>query len=255
MLKISKVYFSPSNTTKRITEEIAKNFEGKEFIYDLLHIPDSFKGEEFSEDDLVIIGLPIFGGRIPNIAKEKLEKFKGNNTPTIAFINYGNRAYEDGLLELKETLEEKNFNVIGAGAFISQHSIFTDVAKDRPDEEDLKLIKEFTEGVIKKIENKDYSDFKVPGNKDYKEYSIFPFVLNCNESKCTFCYDCVTVCPLKAIPDEDPVGTDSKICNGCTACITICPENARSFTGEEFEAMNNKFVENNSTRKEGEYFL
>lgn len=255
MLKVTEIYFSPSNTTKKVAKEIASNFNSSKTSYDLLIAPKATENIEFNEEDLVIVAMPIFAGRIPKIAREKLECYKGNNTPAIAVVNFGNRAYDYGLYELKELLEENGFKVIGAGAFISQHSLFKGVAKGRPDEKDLSIIKEFSKRCIEKLESKDFSVFEVPGKDKFLDYKDLPIVPECDESLCTFCYDCVSICPLDAIPDEDPVDVDKDLCNACTACISICPEDARSFKGEVFEAMNSKFIANNSERKEGEFFI
>lgn len=59
----------------------------------------------------------------------------------------------------------------------------------------------------------------------------------------------------KAIPDDDPIDTDLDLCSRCTACISICPEDARSFSGEAFEAKKPAFEEANSERKECEFIL
>ena len=62
MSKIVKVYFSPSNTTKKVVEQIASNFDDGSETYDLLN----FNGEkEFPQDTIAIVGMPVFAGRIP----------------------------------------------------------------------------------------------------------------------------------------------------------------------------------------------
>ncbi len=252
--KISKIYFSPSNTTKKITDKIAENFDGTYEIYDLLNYKKDMEPREFGDEDIVVVGMPVFAGRIPKIAREKLEKFKGNgNVPAIAFVNRGNADVGDSLLELTDILKENGFNVIGAAVFVSQHSIFTEVAKGRPDEKDLEKIKEFADKCSERLEQKE--DIKVPGNKPYKEYKVVPFKAGCDELLCTFCYDCVSVCPQGAIPDDDPVETDSEKCDGCTACIYICPENARSFTNPEFKPASEAFKEKYSERGEPEFYF
>jgi ferredoxin len=72
---------------------------------------------------------------------------------------------------------------------------------------------------------------------------------------CAFCYDCVSICPEKAIPEDDPIETDLNSCSRCTACISICPEDARKFSGEAFEAKKPDFEKANSERKEPEFYL
>lgn len=65
----------------------------------------------------------------------------------MAVVVYGNRDYEDALLELHDILSENGFVVVAAGAFVARHSIFPDVAAGRPDRDDLDRMAEFAERV------------------------------------------------------------------------------------------------------------
>lgn len=82
-----------------------------------------------------------------------------------------------------------------------------------------------------------------------------PFIISCDETLCSFCYDCVSICPEKAISEDDPIDTDLEACSRCTACINICPEDARTFTGEAFETKKPVFEKANAERKEVEIYL
>lgn len=252
MTNVTKIYFSPSGTTKQVVAQIASNFEGSGEEYDLLNFNST---KEFSEDDLVIIGLPIFAGRLPKTASERLSKIKGNNTPAIAITNYGNANIGDALLELRDILTENNFNIIAAGATISHHSIFSNVAVGRPDESDITKINEFAQKCREKLESGELDSIEIPGERQGVELKQLPFIVSCDETLCAFCYDCVSACPEKAIPDDDPIDTNLELCSRCTACISICPEDARGFTGEAFEAKKPVFEEANSERKEPEFYL
>ena len=102
MFKITEIYYSPSNTTKTVINNISSNIDGNVSSLDLLN---SLKVEKtFENTDLVIVGMPVFAGRIPKAAREKLELLKGDNTPAIAVVNYGNRDYDYALYELSEVL-------------------------------------------------------------------------------------------------------------------------------------------------------
>ena len=76
----------------------------------------------FSKEDLCIIGVPSFGGRVPAIALERIKALSGNNATAILITVYGNRAYEDTLIELEDTLIEKNFTCQAAIAAVAEHS-------------------------------------------------------------------------------------------------------------------------------------
>lgn len=252
MTNVTKIFFSPSGTTKQVVAQVANNFESVKEEYDLLN----FNSEKaFGEDDLVIIGLPIFAGRLPKTASERLRKIKGNNTPAIAITNYGNANIGDALLELRDILVENNFNIIGAGATISHHSIFSNVAVGRPDGSDISKIDEFSQKCREKLESGKTENIEIPGERQGIELKQLPFIISCDDTLCAFCYDCVTACPENAIPDDDPIDTDLDLCSRCTACISICPEDARSFTGEAFETKKPAFEEANSERKEPIFYL
>ena len=173
MSKITNIFFSPSGTTKKVLNQIASNFDEDYEICDLLYFDDV---KEFSSDDIVIVGMPVFAGRIPKRAAMRLSKLTGDNTKAIAVVNYGNAHVTDALLELVDILTENNFNVIAAASTISHHSIFDGVAIGRPDEDDIEKINEFALSVKEKIENAGSLESEIPGNRPYVDYKTLPFV-------------------------------------------------------------------------------
>lgn len=252
MSNIMEIFFSPSGTTKKVTEQVSSNFNGNKESYDLLNFNDD---KEFSSDDIAIVAMPIFAGRIPKRGRERLARLKGNNTKAIAIANYGNAHVSDALLELVDLLDENGFDVIAAATTVSHHSIFDGVAVGRPDSTDIEKINEFSKKCIEKIKSDESLTSEIPGNRPYTDYKQLPFEISCDETVCAFCYDCVSICPEKAIPDDDPIDTDLDLCSRCTACISICPEDARMFSGAAFEAKKPAFESANSERKEMEFFL
>lgn len=152
--------------------------------------------------------MPVFAGRIPKTSRERLTKIKGNNTPAIAVVNYGNAHVTDSLIELVDLLKENNFNIIAAGPTVSHHSIFNSMAVGRPDESDIEKINDFAEKCKEKLETDQTLQSEIPGNSPYTYYKQLPFIVSCDETLCAFCYDCVSICPEKAIPDDDAVDTD-----------------------------------------------
>ncbi|WP_405277206.1 ferredoxin [Methanobrevibacter sp.] len=252
MSNVTKIFFSPSGTTKQVVDQIASSFTSKKETCDLLNFNSS---KDFANDDIVIVGMPVFAGRIPKSGRERLSQLKGDNTKAIAVVNYGNAHVSDSLLELVDLLRENNFNVIAAASTISHHSIFDGVAVGRPDASDIEKINEFAKKCMEKIESGESLESEIPGNRPYTDYKQLPFVISTDDALCSFCYDCVSICPEKAIPDDDPIETDLDLCSRCTACIHICPEDARMFTGEAFEAKKPAFEQANSERKEPEFYL
>ena len=99
---IQPVYFSPTHTSAKIVTTIA---EGMNIIVnkeiDLTY--PSTNQKTLPSDTLAIIGVPTYAGRVAPTALERLQKIKGDNTPAIIVVLYGNRDYEDALLELRNT--------------------------------------------------------------------------------------------------------------------------------------------------------
>ena len=251
-MSIVEIFFSPSGTSQKVAERMANNFSQEKEICNLL----IFKSEkELKSDDIAVVVMPVFAGRIPKTARERLSKIKGNDTPAIAVVNYGNAHVTDSLLELVDLLKENSFNVIAAASTVSHHSIFGGVAVGRPDDGDLEKIDEFAKNCIEKLESNEPLKSEIPGNRPYTDYKQLPFEISCDDTLCAFCYDCVSICPEKAIPEDDPIETDLNLCSRCTACISICPEDARKFSGDAFEAKKTAFEEANSERKEPEFYL
>jgi len=71
------------------------------------------------------------------LLEETLEKLKGQGTPAVVIAVYGNRAYEDALLEGADWLEKQGFQMAAAGALIGEHSFSAALAAGRPDQDDL----------------------------------------------------------------------------------------------------------------------
>lgn len=253
---VHNIYFSPSGSTKKITNIITEGFTCEKKRYDLLE-KGVLNNLEFASDDVIIVGMPVFGGRIPNICVEMLRGIHGNKTSAIAVVSYGNRDYEDALLELQELLEKKGFIVIGAGAFIARHSIFNKIASERPDNNDIIGIEKFSLDCVNKIEmipNNYSQKLNIKGNHPYKVYNVIPLIPT-GDSECNNCGLCVKICPVNAISSESPRETNEKRCISCTSCISVCPQKARYFSGEKYKISENIIEKKCLERKEMEVYI
>lgn len=253
--KIHLVWFSATNTTKRIVKCIAEQFLAESVIeYDIT--------KSMLEDDihvgcyeLLIVGMPVYAGRIPAIATYPLQKFKGNKTPAVIICVYGNRDYDDALLELKDTVQTNGFITVSAAAFIAQHSIFPTVGADRPDEKDMSEIQTFgkksAELVLSLDSTDNLSGIEVKGNHPYKTPGKIPLHPKGNK-QCNKCGTCVKLCPTDAIPALNPRKTFGSKCISCARCIAVCPQHARRFTGLIYKFAGKKFTKANVLRKDPE---
>ena len=84
-------------------------------------------------------------------AIERLKEIQGNHANCVVIAVYGNRAYDDGLIQLKDTAELCGFNVIASVAAVAEHSIMRQFGSGRPDEEDSKELKKFAEEILEKL--------------------------------------------------------------------------------------------------------
>lgn len=255
---IRLVYFSATYTTRKIVRKVARQITCHITEHDITQEGPSEDVVLSSERELLIVGVPVYAGRIPSKAIDALHKFKGDHTPAILLCIYGNRAYEDALVELQDRVEANGFKTIAAGAFIARHSIFPQVATARPDSEDLKKIADFgrhcADLIAKLKERMVFPMLKVKGNRPYRVPKDVPIHPTGNKNKCNGCGVCVELCPVQAIHAAKPYKTDSKKCISCGRCIVVCSQKSRSFNGLLYKIAGWKFAKDNSARKEPEYF-
>ena len=246
-MKVTAVYFSPTGNTKKSVEAMAGALDPDFTVIDVTAPEQASVEREFSSEELVIFGMPVYMGRIPAAAAPRLQGLKGNHTPCILAATYGNRHYDDALVQMRDLLEKQGFIVIAAGAFLAEHSIFTTVAAGRPDEDDRAAMKEFAgrcRDLLAQRELWEDKKIQVPGKTAYdpSAFKGVPFHPDGDE-KCVGCGKCVQVCPQGAISRENPRETDGALCISCGACIAVCPEKARDYHGEAYLAARAGFEE------------
>lgn len=213
------------------------------------------KAVEKPASELVVVAAPVFGGRIPSIVAEKLNELDGSGKKAVTLAVYGNRAYEDALLELNNILTEKGFQVVASAALVAQHSMAPEVGKGRPDEQDIADIHNFADKVSDKLERDIESNVKVSGNYPYKNGMSMP-VTPISLPSCNQCGKCGAVCPTGAIHMENGcVVTNLEKCILCMACVKACPEHARILPPPLQEKMEQMLGALKSVRMENEYFL
>lgn len=251
---ITKVFFSPGGTCARVADLISQNITEDAKPINLLTTP--LENElQFGADDILVVALPVFMGRIPGKTLSMLNKLKGNGAYAIISVVYGNRAYDDALLELSDILQGNGFTIAGASAIIAAHSMFPRVAKGRPDKSDETKIDEFAKKAFEIVKRKEQGQISVPGNRPYKQLpnKKLPIVLK-TSNKCNDCKACAKICPENAIPIENPRITDATKCNNCTACIYVCPQEARKFSGLGYTIISFIFGRMCSKRREPEFY-
>lgn len=256
--KIKSIYFSPGKKTAKTSNLLLENFNIPCEKFDIT--TDKKRNTEicFHMDELAVFASPVYGGRIPAVVASYLKNIKGSNTPAVIIAVYGNGSYGDALLEMQEILENNNFKVISAGAFIANHSIMRRVAVGRPDEKDKSIINIFANQIKEKLENiqdiQVIPKLKLKGKYPYRKYPGMPLKPSVIKNKCDLCGACVINCPVNAIPKDNPMITDKKKCISCMGCHIICTRQARKINVVLYELCEFPFRHMYNKRKEPEFF-
>ena len=188
-------------------------------------------------------------------AMSNIKKLNGNGSKIILVATYGNRAYEDVLLELKDTLTTLGFFCIAAIASVTEHSTMHQFATGRPDLQDKEELIRFSSEIKEVLKHGEVTkDLYVPGNNPYKEYKVIPLVPQVRQ-ECEKCGLCATKCPVDAISKDNPMLVDKEKCISCMRCVAICPNKARSVNEESLLAISKKLEKACSERKMNELFL
>lgn len=255
--KVTLIYFSPTGNTKKIVEAIGSGAGSVSKAYDLTLLRNRNLSLEFGPEDLLVIGVPVYGGRIPELMADWMVHLKGNQTPVIMAVVYGNRDYEDALIELKDLIVDQGFRGLAGAAFVGEHSYTALVGAGRPDAEDLAMAKTFGLKSIEQLEAMlaDTDHITVSGNATYKSRGVLPPMAPVTSDACTSCGICAAFCPVSAIDHTDFSKIETDKCIRCCSCIRKCPENAKRFQHESILQITNRLNENFAEiRKSAECF-
>ena len=198
--------------------------------------------------DFVVFSMPCYKGRVPILAMQRMAGLKGDKTPCVVSITYGNRGYDDSLLELYTAATEKGFLVQGAAALVGRHT-YGEIQVGRPDEADLEADRAFAR---KAAENKKMQS-EIPGKYPEGEAAPGGHYKPLTSSACIQCGICRKGCPVGAIGDDFQV--DPERCISCFRCIRNCPVHAKNMDTPEYREFAEMFTEKLSKRRENEYFL
>ena len=270
--KVWAVYFSPTGNAKKVVTTMAKRaaeclgvpMETVDFT-----LPENREGVvSFDKEDLAFFSTPVYAGRIPNKMLPYVQTaFEGNGALAVAVSVFGNRNFDNGLIELRNELEAHGFHTVAGAGIPTEHVFSSKLATGRPDADDLVKIAEFGEKVAKKVSEMTEIPAKIevrgddpvtayytPLGTDGKPAVFLKAKPKTDPEKCTKCGICATVCPMGSIPKDAP-DTCTGICIKCHACIKACPAGAKYFDDEAFLSHVEMLKQNYQRRAEAEWFI
>lgn len=253
-MKLYEIVFSPTGGTKKVADYLTGALEGDITTVDLTDSKQDFHDISLTKEDVAVISVPSYGGRVPAVAVERLVMVHGNGARAVLVCVYGNRAYEDTLVELEDAAKRAGFQVIAAVSAIAEHSIARQFAAGRPDALDAAQLSDFVKQIQRKLSAADSSEPAIPGNRPYKKAGGAGMVPKPTK-ECTNCGICAEKCPVQAIDRENPKKVDEKTCISCMRCIAICPQGARKLNPVMLSAASLMLKKVCSERKKCELFL
>jgi ferredoxin/flavodoxin len=271
--KVWAVYFSATGTTKKIIEDIAGTAAGKlgaEYgVMDFTLPSRRADALKFGAGELVIFGTPVYAGRVPNVLLKYLDTIDGDGAAAVPVALYGNRDYDDALIELRDLLEKGGLHTVAAAAFVGEHSFSYSLAQGRPDMDDMEAAESFARAVAGKISEIDdlaclppvpvkgepapYRGYYQPRDRQGNPVDIRK-VKPVTGGDCIKCLLCADVCPMGSI-NRANVAELTGICIKCGACVKKCPVHAKYYVDEAFLYHKRELEEGLTRRAEPEIFL
>lgn len=246
-MNLRTIYFSATHTSEKVALAVSLAM-ADEFVAEDITFRE-LENADFVADDVLLVAVPVYGGGVAPVALKRLEAMRGNNTPAVVVVVYGNRNFERAATQMSDFLAERGFVTIVAAAFVGEHSYSTDenpIAVGRPNVGDIADARRFGALVREKLalskEAVDVSALKCPDSGEENVKAFVEFVKGyqveqaknpvkllpiTDEEKCVMCGVCVDVCPTSAIDREDVSVVDATKCIKCCACVKECPKEAK----------------------------
>lgn len=267
--RIESLFFSATGNSRQVVNTLLSSLSKAlgcrvTASYDVTPMAARQREYCFESSTFVVVGCPVYAGRVPNkIMPFFQHNVKGNSTPVVVVLTYGNRAYDDALREMVGLLSAAGFVVVGAVTQPSQHAFSSRVAQGRPDADDLERVAQYGKTLAERIGTGTVHPSFVASQEELVYYTplttqgtranILKVKPETDRTLCDGCGVCAERCPMGSIDTREP-WTVSGICIKCHACVAGCPRHAKTFTDPEFLSHVAMIEANFGTRKDAEFF-
>lgn len=254
LMSVFEMVFSPTGGTERVSGFVTGALDGNTVTVDMTDSELDISAVSMTKDDVAVISVPSYAGRVPAVAVDRLGMVRGNGARAILVCVYGNRAFEDTLVELEDVAKRAGFRVVAAVSAIAEHSVARQFAAGRPDAQDVAQLAEFAQRIRQKLRDGDASEPSIPGNRPYKQAGGHSMVPQATED-CVSCGACAAACPVRAIDKDDPSQVDGEACISCMRCVSVCPQNACKLDPSKLAAVTQMLSKACVERRECEIFI
>lgn len=250
VMHLYEITFSPTGGTQKCADLIAGGWEQEPIRLNLLKPISDFT---FEPDDICLVAMPVFVGRIPAVAAQRLAKLHGNGAKAVLIAVYGNRLVEDALVEMEDLLKAQGFRVVAGVEAVAEHSVVRQYAAGRPDAADALVLAKFASKIRAKLDSGNLECPKLPGNRPYREAGpgLKPFA----DDRCIECGVCAAECPVGAISVTNLRTEDMDKCISCLRCVAVCPEHARHNDPQRLEALAQRLAPVCTLRRDNQLYL
>lgn len=256
-MNVVKIVFSPTGGTQKVADALAEELAKDGGSISQIDLSDSAMEKAdpcVDADALAVIAVPCFAGRVPALVLERLAKVASNGAKAVVTIVYGNRDFDDALLELKDSAVALGYTVVAGVAGIAEHSLAHQFAAGEPGADQIAMLQSFAQQILEKVQNDATGDVEVPGNKPYKDSGAGKLVPQPTPA-CSACRLCARVCPVGAIGTLPRGMADENLCIGCMRCAAMCPKHARVVNQEIAGAIAARIEGACSVKKDPQLFL
>lgn len=245
--KVWAVYFSGTGTTEKTVRRIAAGMAqalGAELaVYDFTTPAARQRELRFDTGELAVLGVPVYAGRVPNVLLPYLTKqLHGSGALAVPVVLFGNRNFDDALIELRNILTEDGFMPVAGGAFVGEHAFSRTLGAGRPNGDDLAEMDDFARRAAEKVTalaaapaepvtvrgETPIRPYYTPRDRHGNPINILKVKPKTDMDRCGGCGLCAARCPMGSIDPAD-VSQVTGICIKCCACVKGCPAEAKYF--------------------------